>query len=80
MNDLERRTDLPVLVLHNIDHSWEPGEINTALKEISIIESSVRAEGHPVANVAVENADLQGYLKGFDPSQHIVLNWCESLP
>ncbi len=80
MNDLERRTDLPVLVLHNIDHSWEPEEIKTALNEIKIIESSIQAEGHPVANLAIEDADLQKHLKDFDPSKHIVLNWCESLP
>lgn len=80
MNDLERRTDLPVLLLHNIDHSWEPEEINTALHDISLIESAIKEEGHPVANVAVENAALQDYLKDFDPAEHIVLNWCESLP
>lgn len=80
MNDLERRTDLPVLVLHNIDHSWEEEEIATAYREIGIIESSLKEEGHPVTTVAVEHGDLADYLKGFDPAEHIVLNWCESLP
>ena len=67
MNDLERRTDVPVLVLHNIDHSWDEEEIATAYREIGIIESSLKAEGHPLTTVAVEHPDLAAYLKNFDP-------------
>ncbi|MCX8043575.1 MAG: hypothetical protein N3B18_05540 [Desulfobacterota bacterium] len=75
-----KKTNIPVLLLHNIDNGWDHEEIETAYREIGLIESSLKQEGHPLTSVAVENSDLEGYLKKFDPGEHVVLNWCESLP
>jgi CTP synthase (UTP-ammonia lyase) len=36
MPRVQTRTDLPVLVLHNIDYSWEREDINEALKHASM--------------------------------------------
>lgn len=80
MKEKERRTDLPVLVLHNIDYAWEKVELDAAMHEVGIIESAIREQGHPVENVPVSNADLAGCLEAYDPVEHIVLNWCEGLP
>jgi len=80
MDNFVRHTDLPVLVLHNIDASWEPDEIQAAEKEIGIIESSIKSEGHTVETVAIRGSDLEACLKPYDPSEHIILNWCESIP
>ncbi|MEI6126494.1 MAG: hypothetical protein WCQ99_08075 [Pseudomonadota bacterium] len=76
----ETRTDLPVLVLHNVDYTWEPADIEMALHEVNILEAAIRAQGHPVTNVAVIDTDLEGCLQKYDPDEHIVLNWCEGLP
>jgi len=80
MKDFKRRKDFPVLVLHNIDHSWEQHEIETALREIELIETGMKNEGHPVVSVAVERPELELYLKEFNPLDYVVLNWCESIP
>jgi len=73
-------TDLPVLLLHNIDYAWNPADRDLALQEAAKLESALRTEGHPVVNVPVCDADLGAYLRCYDPSLHIVFNWCEDLP
>lgn len=80
MGDFVRKTDVPVVVLHNIDCSWEAEDIESAEKEIALIESSIRSEGHTVETVAIKGPELEACLKSYDPSEHIILNWCESIP
>jgi len=74
------RNDIPVLLLHNLDPAWEHQDRDIALREVSVLEEAVRGQGHPVSNVAVVGADLQSCLHAYDPSQHVVLNWCEQIP
>jgi D-alanine-D-alanine ligase len=74
------RTDLPVLLLHNIDQSWDPSDIDLALQEVAKLESVLQEQGHPVTNVPVYDADLGSRLSCYEPAQHIVFNWCEDIP
>jgi D-alanine-D-alanine ligase len=74
------RTDLPVLLLHNIDHAWDPADIDITLQEIANLESALEEQGHPVTNVPVFNADLSSCLSSYDTDGHIVFNWCEEIP
>jgi D-alanine-D-alanine ligase len=74
------RNDLPVVLLHNLDPDWEPQEIRDAQREVGCLEAAIRAEGHPVANVAVRDEELVHCLMAFDPREHVVLNWCEGIP
>lgn len=74
------RTDLPVLLLHNIDHAWDPTDIDLALQEVARLESVLHTEGHPVTNVPVYDADLHSRLSCYEPEQHVVFNWCEDIP
>ena len=74
------RTDLPVLLLHNIDHAWDPADRNLALQEAAKLESVLQTQGHPVANVPVYDADLSACLSYYNPDKHIVFNWCEDIP
>jgi len=74
------RTDLPVLLLHNIDQAWDPADIDLALQEVAKLESVLQTQGHPVTNVPVYNADLSSCLSCYEPDQHIVFNWCEDIP
>ena len=80
MTPANRRTDLPVLLLHNLDRSWSPEEVAQTLREVSALESAIRQEGHPVVNVPVRNADLHSILTTYNPEEYVVLNWCEDLP
>jgi len=74
------RTDLPVLMLHNLDPAWLSGEIEEAIQGVQAMESALRALGHPVTSVPISDADLFLRLRDFDPDKYILLNWCEELP
>jgi D-alanine-D-alanine ligase len=76
----QRRTDLSVLLLHNLDDGWEPSDLKKAREEIGALERAMRGEGHPVTNVPVFDADLASRLRDYHPDEHIVLNWCEGFP
>jgi D-alanine-D-alanine ligase len=76
----ENRTDLPVLILYNVDPAWLSSEIDEAIHGAQEIESALRDLGHPVTSVRVTDADLFLRLRDFDPDKYIVLNWCEELP
>jgi len=80
MSLTRRRTDLPVLLLHNIDQAWDPADIYLALQEAARLESALQSEGHPVNNIPVCNTDLGACLGCYDPDQYIVFNWCEDIP
>jgi D-alanine-D-alanine ligase len=75
-----RRTDIPLLLLYNMDPAWELGEAAAALAAVEKLGDGLRREGHPVVDVPVNSADLTGALEPFSPYRHIVLNWCEELP
>src|SRR5271157_1003693 len=74
------RTDLPVLLLHNIDQAWDPADIDITLQEVANLESALEEHGHPVTNVPLFNHDLSSCLSAYDPDLHIVFNWCEEIP
>jgi len=76
----DHRTDLPVLMLHNVDPAWLSSEIEEAIHGAQEMESALRALGHPVTSVPVTDSDLFLRLLDFDPDKYIVLNWCEELP
>jgi len=75
-----RRTDLPVLLVHNLDETWDPADLEKAIDGVDELEKALRSQGHPVINIPVYDSDLAGRLKRFDPDEHIVFNGCESLP
>ncbi len=74
-----RRTDLPVLLLHNLDDTWEPADMEKALDEVDDLEKALRRQGHPVTNIPVHDSDLVSRLKNYDPDEYIVFNGCEGL-
>ncbi|MBN2031956.1 MAG: ATP-grasp domain-containing protein [Deltaproteobacteria bacterium] len=76
----QRRSDLSVLLLHNLDPGWEACDLKNALEEVKTLEKAIRAEGHIVKNVPIFDSDLAASLKDFHPGNHIVFNWCEGFP
>lgn len=80
MESGRRRTDLPVLLLHNVDPSWEMSDIEVVLEAAKQLKSALQKEGHPVVEVPVWNSELAEILKPFNPNDYIVFNWCEELP
>jgi D-alanine-D-alanine ligase len=74
------RTDLPVLLLYNVDQEWTPEEVNEAHLATRVLCDALRAEGHPVTEVCLDNPDLSPRLTSFYPDDYLVFNWCEELP
>lgn len=75
-----RRPAWPVLLIHNLDAAWTEAEIAVALDEVRTLETALKAQGHPVANLAVRDGDLKRLLEPFDPGAWVVFNNCEGLP
>jgi len=74
------RTDLPILLLHNVDLAWSEPEIAEVRRSATELLTAVEELGHPVASLPVSDPELSVLLSQFDPADYVVLNWCESLP
>jgi D-alanine-D-alanine ligase len=74
------RSDLPVLLLHYIDHHWPADEIVTSLDVARQLQSALLDHGHPVTTVCLENTDLASRLSQYHPDEYLIFNWCEELP
>lgn len=74
------RTDLPILLLYDIDPDWSPDTIESSLQLADKLYNGLISLGHPVEQVRVYNDALEQVLKEYDPARFIVFNWCEGLP
>lgn len=71
---------IPVLVLHNLDPTWSPKELQEAKEQVGLLMESLRAEGHPVGEQRITDSLLSMRLAKWDPAKLVVLNWCEAIP
>jgi D-alanine-D-alanine ligase len=74
------RTDLPVLLLYNVDYKWLPEEIDEVHAATKILSEALQNEGHPVEEIYLDNTDLPFLLRKYDPEKYLVFNWCEEFP
>jgi D-alanine-D-alanine ligase len=74
------QTDLPVLLLYNLNPEWPRDEIDESRQLMLSLSSALQAEGHPVTEICLENKDLTGLLQPYVPEDCIVFNWCEEIP
>lgn len=75
-----RRRDLPVLLIHNMSPEWTSEEVRDAEQDVAALGDALKALGHPVELLAVEDGRLAALLEPHDPRDLIVFNWCEELP
>jgi D-alanine-D-alanine ligase len=80
MENLIRQSDLPVLMLSNVDHRWSLDEIRESISLTDNLVSALQAIGHPVSSICVETDNLPDLLRPYYPDELIVFNWCEELP
>jgi len=73
-------TDLPVLLLHNLDRSWPQADIDQCIELGDLMLESLQTAGHPVIRVRLEDDQLSSLLSRYDPTSLIVFNWCEEIP
>jgi D-alanine-D-alanine ligase len=80
MNLTGDRTDLPVLMLYNLDRTWAEHEIEEVIAESDQLQAALEKVGHPVTPVVIYDTDLITPLSPYSPDEYIVLNWCEGFP
>jgi D-alanine-D-alanine ligase len=71
---------LKVLVLYNIDPSWDKSEISEARSSNRILFKSLKDEGLETCLEELKSPDLDSVLEKYDPFETIVFNICETLP
>lgn len=74
------RTDLPVILLYDLNPAWPQAETDERGASIQRLRDALCEVGHPVQAVSVQTAALEFALKEFNPDEHLILNWCEELP
>jgi D-alanine-D-alanine ligase len=80
MIDFPLLTQLPVLMLYNLDRDWDQDEIALTVELAETFTQALSHIGHSVRSVCLENQDLQGLLSPYHPDEWLVFNWCEVIP
>ncbi|PKN34610.1 MAG: hypothetical protein CVU61_07365 [Deltaproteobacteria bacterium HGW-Deltaproteobacteria-19] len=70
----------PVLLVYNLDGTWEETAREEVLRETRRLGSALELEGHRVREVPVRGEEDLQALSVLDPSEWIVFNWCEAIP
>lgn len=79
--DLTRcRTDLPILLLYNIDPDWSPDIIDSVIQLADNLYDGLNSLGHPVEHIRVYDEAFGQLLGEYDPAKYIVFNWSEGIP
>jgi D-alanine-D-alanine ligase len=73
------RTTWPVLLLYNLDPSWEAADTTEAQRQAAELEAALRAQGHAVTTLTVSGHDPGSCLRTCGPAEYVVFNWCEDL-
>ena len=68
----------PVLLLYNYDSTWTPEDVLDCMQHLERMAGGLRHQGHAVQPVEVR-ADIVDPLRGYDPREAIVFNWCEGI-
>jgi len=75
-----KNSELPVLMVYDLDASWDSHEAAECATETRRLVAALRRHGHSVVTKPVTDVDLATQLDGLDPSRYIVFNWCEGFP
>ena len=67
-----------VLILHNVMSDWTPADIEAAEQAVTRMKYGLTSLGMEVSSIPVRR-DIESALRGFDPRECIVFNWCEGL-
>src|SRR4030042_4996779 len=67
-----------VLILHNVMSDWTPADIEAAEQAVTRMKYGLTSLGMEVTSIPVRR-DIEGALRGFNPRESIIFNWCEGL-
>lgn len=71
---------IPVVLLYNVDPDWTQAEKEEVISSSTHLGHALIEVGYPIVFVPVADDDIATHLHSFDPSEHIIFNWCEGLP
>ena len=71
---------IPVVLLYNVDPHWTQAEKEEVINLSTQLGHALIDVGHPIVFVPIADEDIANHLHSFDPSEHIIFNWCEGLP
>jgi len=80
MRNLACRTDLPILMLYDVDPLLPQDRILERLEEVQLLIDALKAVGHPVTSACLETTDLTSKMQQYNPDEVIVFNCCEEIP
>jgi D-alanine-D-alanine ligase len=75
-----RPCELPILLLYNLEPSWTNLEREEVISLSTQLGQAISSVGYPTTLVPLLNEDIGAVLGSYEPSEHIVFNWCESIP
>jgi D-alanine-D-alanine ligase len=67
-----------VLILHNVMSDWNSADIEFAEMAVTRMKYGLTSLGLQVTSIPIRR-DIVGALRGFDPRESIIFNWCEGL-
>jgi D-alanine-D-alanine ligase len=71
---------IPVVLLYNVDPDWTQAEKEEVISLSTQLGHALIEMGYPIVFVPIADDDIANHLHSFDPSEHIIFNWCEGLP
>lgn len=74
------RTDLPVILIYDVDSSWPLRDIKAKKDSARQLSQALADVGHPVEELCVQSADIQSAMRHICPDEFLILNWCEEFP
>jgi D-alanine-D-alanine ligase len=80
MNEFIHQTNLPVLLLYNLDRQWELDDVALVVELTETFANALTSIGHLVRQVCLENQDIQKLLDLYDPDEWLVFNWIDEIP
>jgi D-alanine-D-alanine ligase len=66
--------------LYNVDPAWTKEEKDEVIRQSTELGEALQKTGYPTVSVVIEDDDITGHLRPFDPDKYIIFNWCEGLP
>lgn len=69
-----------VVVLFDLDPSWDDADQKVVLEYADQLGASIEQLGYQVTLSPLRDSDIVGHLRLHGARSHVILNWCESIP
>jgi D-alanine-D-alanine ligase len=73
-------TDIPVLMVCDLDPTWDKAEIDFFWQKFSHLTAELTSLGHPLFSEIIQDSNLALHLEKYNPDEVVVFNLCETLP